>query len=84
MCLDEWKSGSYKALTFTSDVYEPIYKVHLANLKVLEEEDPLFITGLGEELWEDCRYVHVLGYSLPLGSFRRLKWTRSCAVNPSI
>ncbi|KIO16783.1 hypothetical protein M407DRAFT_85608 [Tulasnella calospora MUT 4182] len=55
MCLDEWKSGRYKALTFTSDVYEPIYQVHLANLKALEEEDPLFVKGLGEELWEDCR-----------------------------
>ncbi|KAG8961504.1 hypothetical protein FRC05_005929 [Tulasnella sp. 425] len=28
--------------------------VHLANLETLEEEDPLFVQGLGEELWEDC------------------------------
>ncbi|KIO23147.1 hypothetical protein M407DRAFT_78474 [Tulasnella calospora MUT 4182] len=55
MSLDEWKTGSYKPLTFTSDIYEPIYQVHLANLKALEEEDPDFVKGLGEELWEDCR-----------------------------
>lgn len=58
MCLDEWKSGSYKPLMFSSDVYEPVYRVHLANLKALEEEDPLFVKGIGDELWEDCRYVN--------------------------
>ncbi|KIO21134.1 hypothetical protein M407DRAFT_245579 [Tulasnella calospora MUT 4182] len=54
MCLDEWKSGSYKPLNFTSDLYEPIYKSHLANLKAMGEDDSLFLKGLGDELWEDC------------------------------
>lgn len=57
MCLDEWKSGSYKPLMFSSDVYEPVFKDHLANLKTMEKEDPLFVKGIGEELWEDCRYA---------------------------
>lgn len=55
LCLDDWKSGAYKPLTFTSDVYEPVYQVHLANLRALEADDPDFVKGLGEELWEDCR-----------------------------
>ncbi|KIO16785.1 hypothetical protein M407DRAFT_85614, partial [Tulasnella calospora MUT 4182] len=58
MCLDEWKSGSHKPLMFSSDVYEPVFKDHLANLKTMEKEDPLFVKGIGEELWEDCRYVY--------------------------
>lgn len=57
MCLDEWKSGSFKPLNFTSDLYEPVYQVHLANLKALGEDDPLFLQGLGDELWEDCRFA---------------------------
>ncbi|KIO17313.1 hypothetical protein M407DRAFT_85125, partial [Tulasnella calospora MUT 4182] len=57
MCLDEWKSGSHKPLVFSSELYQPIYEIHLANLNALNEADPLFLQGLGEELWEDLRWV---------------------------
>ena len=45
-------------------VYEPIFKVHLANLLALDDRleqggagPAAFTRPLGEELWHHCRYV---------------------------
>lgn len=54
MALDEWKTGLFKKLKFTTELYEPVYQEHMANLKALSEADPEFLVGLGEEISEDC------------------------------
>ena len=54
VALDEWKTGTFQVVSFTSEIYKPVYEILLANLLRLGEEDPQFTDGLGHELWEDC------------------------------
>lgn len=63
LCLDEWRLGTRQTIEFKAATYEPVYDLHLAALKSLQDADPTFVKQLGTELWEDCRSVHSLRFS---------------------
>ena len=46
-------------MEFKTGVYEPVFRLHLANLLAADEIDPAFTEGLAQEICEDSRYVSV-------------------------
>ncbi|KAG8917397.1 hypothetical protein FRC02_003143 [Tulasnella sp. 418] len=53
-CLEEYRSGRFKAIEFKSVSYSAIYNTHLTNLQAINAQGGDFLQFLGKEIFEDC------------------------------